>query len=166
MAGNLFLHKWLFVRGMHRLPVSPLTKIQLCGALMFTLMSVWSSCWTDRGIVGDLTHWSWLTHICVGNLTIIGLDDGLSPGHYLIQCWSIVNWNITNKFQWNLKRNLYIFIPKNALENVVCEMASICLGLNVLTLNVREPSYLGLTRSISWLLMPWLLTSPGHQQPW
>ena len=37
---------------------------------------------------------------------------------------------------------------------------------NVLTLNVRGPSYLGLTRSISWLLMPWLLTSPGHQQPW
>ena len=35
-----------------------------------------------------------------------------------------------------------------------------------LTLNMRGPSYLGLTRSISWLLMPWLLTSPGHQQPW
>ena len=34
------------------------------------------------------------------------------------------------------------------------------------TLNVRGPSYLGLTRSISWLLMPWLLTSSGHQQPW
>ena len=29
-----------------------------------------------------------------------------------------------------------------------------------------EPSYLALTRSISWLLMPWLLASPGHQQPW
>ena len=41
-----------------------------------------------------------------------------------------------------------------------------CLGLNELTLNVRGLSYLGLTRSISWLLMPWLLTSPGHQQPW
>ena len=40
------------------------------------------------------------------------------------------------------------------------------LGLTELTLNVRAPSYLGLTRSISWLLMPWLLTSPGHQQPW
>ena len=35
-----------------------------------------------------------------------------------------------------------------------------------LTLNVWGPSYLGLTRSVSWLLMPWLLTSPGHQQPW
>ena len=36
----------------------------------------------------------------------------------------------------------------------------------ILTLSVRGLSYLGLTRSISWLLMPWLLTSPGHQQPW
>ena len=35
-----------------------------------------------------------------------------------------------------------------------------------LTLNVRGQSYPGLTRSISWLLMPRLLTSPGHQQPW
>ena len=40
------------------------------------------------------------------------------------------------------------------------------LSSQELTLNVRGPSYLGLTRSISWLLMPWLLTSPGHQQPW
>ena len=35
-----------------------------------------------------------MTHICVGNLTIIGSDNGLSPGtapsHYLNQCWNIV----------------------------------------------------------------------------
>ena len=36
----------------------------------------------------------------------------------------------------------------------------------LLTLKVRGPSYLSLTRSLSWLLMPWLLTSPGHQQSW
>ena len=35
----------------------------------------------------------------------------------------------------------------------------------LLTLNVRGSSYLGLPGLISWLLMPWLLTSPGHQQP-
>ena len=35
-----------------------------------------------------------------------------------------------------------------------------------LTLNMRGLSYLRLTRSISCLLMRWLLTSPGHQQPW
>ena len=40
------------------------------------------------------------------------------------------------------------------------------LGYNKLTLNLRGPCYLSLTRSISWLLMPWLLLSPGHQQPW
>ena len=33
-------------------------------------------------------------------------------------------------------------------------------------LNICYKPYLGLTWSISWLLMPWLLTSPGHQQPW
>ena len=36
----------------------------------------------------------------------------------------------------------------------------------ILTLNVQWPSHLDLTMSISWLLMPWLLTSPGHQQLW
>ena len=30
---------------------------------------------------------------------------------------------------------------------------------------MQGPYNLGLTRSISWLLMTWLLTSPGHQQP-
>ena len=35
-----------------------------------------------------------------------------------------------------------------------------------LTFNVGGPSYLSLIRSISWLLMPWHLASPGHQQPW
>ena len=36
----------------------------------------------------------------------------------------------------------------------------------LLILNMREPIYLGLTISISWLLMPWLLASAGNQQPW
>ena len=35
-----------------------------------------------------------------------------------------------------------------------------------LTFNMWEPSYLDLTRSISWLLMTWFLVSPGHQQAW
>ena len=39
-----------------------------------------------------------------------------------------------NKFQWNLNRSSNIFIQENGVENVVCEMASICLGLNVLKL--------------------------------
>ena len=69
------------------------------------------------------THWRRVTHICVGNLTTIGSDNGLSPGrhhrHYLKQCWYIVNSNQRNKRQWNLIRNLSIFIQKSAFKNVI-----------------------------------------------
>ena len=51
------------------------------------------------------------------------------------------------------------YMKRVVLHHVPC-------SLHELTLNVRGPGYLGLTRSISWLLMLWLLTSPGHQQPW
>ena len=68
-----------------------------------------------------LTHWGRVTHICVSRLTITGSDNG----HYLNQCWNIVNWTLRNKLQWNFKRKSFIFIQENALENVICEMASI-----------------------------------------
>ena len=73
-----------------------------------------------------LTHWGRVTHICIDNLTIIGSDNGLSPGRlYLNQCWNIVNWTVMNKLQWNFNVNSYILIQENAFENVGCEMASI-----------------------------------------
>ena len=56
------------------------------------------------------------------------------------------------------KKCLFYNYMKPQLIRHMCKCA--------LTPNMRGPSYLGLTRSISWLLMPWLLTSPGHQQPW
>ena len=64
-----------------------------------------------------LTHWERVTHICVSKLNIIGLD--------MMKWWNIVNWTLRNKFQWNFNRNSNIFIQENALENVICEMASI-----------------------------------------
>ena len=89
-----------------------------------------------------------------------------APSHYLNQCWNMLIGHLGNKLQWNFNWNSNSLIAENTFENVVCECCSFRLGLNVLTLNLRGPSYLGLTRSISWLLMPWLLASPGHQQPW
>ena len=67
------------------------------------------------------THRGRVTHICVSELTIIGSDNGLSPGRRQ----AIVNWTLRDKLQWNFNRNSNIFIQENALENVVCEMASI-----------------------------------------
>ena len=37
----------------------------------------------------DLTHWGRVTHICVGKLTIIGSDNGLSPGRRHAIIWTI-----------------------------------------------------------------------------
>ena len=38
--------------------------------------------------VQDLTHWGRVTHICVGKLTIIGSDNGLSPGRRQAIVWT------------------------------------------------------------------------------
>ena len=35
-----------------------------------------------------LTHWGRMTHICVGNLTIISSDNGLSPGRRQTIIWT------------------------------------------------------------------------------
>ena len=78
-----------------------------------------------------LTHWGRVTHICVGDKTIIIMDyywlwlvAWLMPSHHLNQWWDIVNWTLRNKLQWNFNRNSYIFI-KNAFESVVCKISAI-----------------------------------------
>ena len=47
------------------------------------------------------------------------------PSHYLNQYWNIVSWTLRNKLKWNFNWNSNIFIHENALQNGVCEMASI-----------------------------------------
>ena len=76
-----------------------------------------------------LTHWGWVTLICISKLTIIGSDNGFiawrAPSHYMNQCWNIVNWTIRNKFQWNFNQYYNLFIQENACESVCCEMVAI-----------------------------------------
>ena len=47
------------------------------------------------------------------------------PSHYLNQCRTIVDWIPGDKLQWNLNRNLHIFIRENVFENVIRKMAAI-----------------------------------------
>ena len=103
----------------------------------------WARCASHLGIGTDilgpnyyhgltLTHWGRVTHIYVIKLTIIGSDNGLSPGRHQAIIWTIAGILLIGPFGTNFSnRNSYIFIQENAFENVVCEMASICLGLNV-----------------------------------
>ena len=94
------------------------------------------------------THWGRMTHIFVSKLTTIGSDNGLSPrSHYPNQCRNIVNWILKNKLKWNFNQNSYIFIKKNAFENVCWKMAAILsplpqwvkLPLSVITFCHMEP---------------------------
>ena len=61
-----------------------------------------------------LTHWGRGTHLCISKQVVNCLDNGLSPGRRQdIICWIIDNWTLINKIQWNLNRNLNIFIKKS-----------------------------------------------------
>ena len=50
----------------------------------------------------------------------------------LTQYWNTVDFKIWNKFQFNLKRNPYIFIQENAFQNIVSETSAFLLGLDLL----------------------------------
>ena len=58
-------------------------------------------------------------HICIIKLTTIGSDDGLSPGQRQANIWTIAGILLIGPLGTN------IFVQENALEDVVCEMASI-----------------------------------------
>ena len=77
-------------------------------------------------IADPLTHWSRVTHICVGSHR--GSDNGLSP--CLHQCWNIVNWTL----QWNHNRNSCISFEKIHLKMSSGKKWSFCLGPNVLNI--------------------------------
>ena len=50
----------------------------------------------------DLTHWGLVTHICVTKLTIIGSDNGLSPGRRQAIIWTnagiLLIWPLETNF--------------------------------------------------------------------
>ena len=72
----------------------------------------------------QLTHWGWVTHICVSKLIITGSDNGLSPGRRQAIMWTnagILLIGPLGKFN----QNSNISIHENAIESVVCEMAAI-----------------------------------------
>ena len=85
-----------------------------------------------------LTHWGRVTHICVGNLTIISPDNGLSPG----RCQAIIRTNAwilligpwgTNFSEISIGIQIFSF-KKMHLKVSSAKWRPFCLGLNVLNL--------------------------------
>ena len=83
-----------------------------------------------------LTHWGRATHICVGKLTTIGSDNGLSPGRRQAIIWTIAGILLIGPLGTNLSEIL-IGIQTFSFKKIHLKMSSAkwrpsCLGLNVL----------------------------------
>ena len=84
-----------------------------------------------------LTHWGRVTHICVSKLTIIGSDNGLSPGQRQAIFWTSAEILLTGSLATNFSEIL-IEIQTFSFKKMQLKMSSakwrpFCLGLNVLT---------------------------------
>ena len=87
--------------------------------------------------INVLTHWSRVTHICVGNLTIIGPDNGLSPGRRKAIIWTNAGILLIGPWGTNCSE-IWIGIHTFSLKKIHLKMSSVkwrpfCLGINVLT---------------------------------
>ena len=87
---------------------------------------------------GDLTHWGRVTHICVGELTIIGSDNGLSPGRRQAIIWTNAGILLIESIGTNFSEILIgikIFsFTKMGLKMSSAKWRPFCRGLNVLTI--------------------------------
>ena len=84
-----------------------------------------------------LTHWGRVTHICVGKLTIIGSDNGLSPGRRQAIIWTnagilLIGPLGTNFSEILIEIDIFSF-KKMHLKVSFAKLRPFCLGLNELS---------------------------------
>ena len=83
-----------------------------------------------------LTHWGRVTHICVSDLTIIGLDNGLSLGRRQAIIWTnagiLLIRPLGTNFNEMLIEILTFSFKKMRLKVSFAKWRPSCLGLNVL----------------------------------
>ena len=88
--------------------------------------------------MSSLTHWWRVTHICVSKLTIIGSDNGLSPGRRQAIIWTSdgILWirPLGTNFSEILIEFLTFWFKKMRLNVSSTKWRPFCLGLNVLRL--------------------------------
>ena len=88
-------------------------------------------------LCSQLTHWGRVTHICVGELTIIGSDNGLSPGRRQAIIWTNAGILLIGCLGTNFSENLSV-IQSFSFKKMHLKMSSakwrpFCFGLNLLT---------------------------------
>ena len=102
-----------------------------------------------------LTHWGRVTLICVGNLTIIGPDNGLSPGRRQAIIWINAGILLIGPGGTNFNE-IFVGIRTFSFKKIHFKMSSakwrpLCLGLNVLKcdalLNKCFINFIAMTRA-------------------
>ena len=93
-----------------------------------------------------LTHWGRVTHICVSELTIIGSDNGLSPGRRRAIIWNNAGLLLMEPLGTNFSE-ISIGIQTFSFKKMHLNMSSpkwrsFFLGLNVLTVQFRTKNIL------------------------
>ena len=83
-----------------------------------------------------ITHWGRVTHICVGNVTIIGPDNGLLPGRRQAIIWTNAGILLIGPWGTNFSeilRSIHTFsFMKIHLKISSAKWRPFCLGLNVI----------------------------------
>ena len=103
----------------------------------FILYVCWHTCSLEEYAIVGLTHWGRATHICVGKLTIIGSDNGLSPGRRQAIIGTNAGIFLIGSMGINFSE-IFIEIHTFSFRKMHLNMSSakwrsFCLGLNVLT---------------------------------
>ena len=92
---------------------------------------------TQTQVINVWIHWGRVTHICVGKLTIIGSDNGLSPGRHQAITWTNAGILLIGPLGTNFSKTLIrmqIFpFMKMHLKMLFAKWRPFCLSLNVLT---------------------------------
>ena len=96
-----------------------------------------------------LTHWGRVTHICVGNLTIIGSDNGLSPERRQAIIWTNAGILLIGPLGTNLSEIL-VEIQTFSLKKIHLKMSSAKCCSFRLGLNVSMEWFLSLSWQWAW----------------
>ena len=157
-----FPHYWPFVRGIHRSPMDSPHNGSVMRNFAVSLLLIQTIIWTNgRFVLNKLSSWWWYEKALA---LVWGLVCQTQP-----EVWT--KWPSFCKRRFSVQfLEVFCFestfIAKGLVDNML-ELVqlrnSVCFSGCKAAMN--RPSDPGRTRSMLWLLMPWLLVSSGHQHP-
>ena len=104
-------------------------------------MNTYMYTWLEIVTLLHLTHWGRVTHTCIGKLTIIGSDNGLSPDRRQAIIWTNAGTLLIGPWATDFN-GIFIKMKQFSFKKMRLKMSSgkrrpFCFSLNVLTDNPK-----------------------------